>query len=120
MLFFGFIDVFKLAANSRGPGRKAKHHKEHAEQPADWLPHTLPKAICGNAQLRQTRTITVETNDKPSKRILGVASCDFRGGNSKTCGRCADSDQLKSVIRNHRRLVQRSMAVTRLPIMFRT
>ena len=35
----------------------------------------------------------VETNDKPSKRILEVPSCDFRGGNCKTCGRCAASDQ---------------------------
>lgn len=45
--------------------------------------------------------VTVETKDKPSRRILGVPSCDFRGGNSKICSRYAASDQLKSVTLNH-------------------
>ncbi len=42
MLFFGFIDAFKLAANSRGPGRKANITKSMlSSQPIGC--HTLPQ-----------------------------------------------------------------------------
>ena len=42
--------------------------------------------------------ITVDKNDKPSKRSLGVEDRNFRGGKSKTTGVavCTDSDQLAS------------------------